>query len=54
MTPKQIKQWRKDKQLTQTEAAEKVFVCLSTWQKWEYNINPIPKWLDMFLRTAKK
>lgn len=49
MTPAALRSWRRERRLTQTEAAALVGASMRQWQKWERGESPIRQSLEMAL-----
>jgi DNA-binding transcriptional regulator YiaG len=48
-----LRKWRKQQCLTQSQAAEKLGVSVDAWRKWEQGVNKIPQLLDVAIRGMK-
>jgi len=50
LTKEELKEWRLNRGLTQSAAAEKIGGCgYHRWQRWELGTTPVPCWLPIML-----
>jgi transcriptional regulator with XRE-family HTH domain len=51
MTGDELRQWREERQLTQTELSEKLGVKFNTVSRWEVGTRAVPSFLELALET---
>jgi transcriptional regulator with XRE-family HTH domain len=54
MTGNELREWRRDRVLDQQDLADLLGVHLQTVSKWERNVQTIPPFLELALRTVER